>query len=180
MSINCIAPYLLATMLQDRLEAGKLKRIVNVGSMSYCLESGSGPENFFGNTKATSFFSNANYVQLLSMNQLARNWRAKGITINTFHPGILSSYMFLARGPLTFVTLMAATLYNIFSFLFMIPEQTALQALWLCLSADVAQDSGKLYFDFYNVDLGPRFRADLEAGKGIAIIAYLQMLTQNC
>lgn len=177
--MNCIAPYLLATMLRDRLEAGHLKRIVNVGSMSYCLETGSVPDNFFGNAKATSFFSNANYVQLLSMNQLAMHWKAKGITINTLHPGILSSYMFLARGPLTFATLVAATLYNIFSFLFTIPEDSALRALWLCLSADVAQDSGKLFFDFYHVDLSPRFLADLEAGKGIAMIAYLQMLTQN-
>jgi NAD(P)-dependent dehydrogenase (short-subunit alcohol dehydrogenase family) len=143
-AVNHLAPFLLTTLLLDRLRESGPARIVTTASAAHQAaripfddmtgERGFGPAGFgrYGQTKLAN---------ILFTLELARRLEGTGVTATCFHPGFVASGFNRNNGGLlTFVM----TLLSPFS---RTPEKGADTLVWLAESPEVSGQSGGYYAD---------------------------------
>jgi NAD(P)-dependent dehydrogenase (short-subunit alcohol dehydrogenase family) len=93
--VNHLGPFLLTTLLRDRLVAGDDARVVNVSSVAH---SGSRKGLDFddlqstrGRYKAFGIYGKTKLANILFTRELARRWKDTGVTANSLHPGFVAS-----------------------------------------------------------------------------------------
>lgn len=94
-AVNFLAPYMLSQLLLENIEASGNGRIINVVSELYK----NGSINFDDlmitqKYKAGDAYANSKLATVLYTNQLAKETKATGITVNALHPGVLATDAF--------------------------------------------------------------------------------------
>jgi NAD(P)-dependent dehydrogenase (short-subunit alcohol dehydrogenase family) len=139
--VNHLAPFLLTTLLLDKLEGSPSARIVNVASMAYRrsaldLDDPDWERRKYDSLKAYGASKLANILFTL---ELARRLQGSGVTANCLHPGVVATNIFNQLGVVgrVFTVLARPFLLN--------AEQGAKTTVHLAASPDVAGVSGKFF-----------------------------------
>jgi NAD(P)-dependent dehydrogenase (short-subunit alcohol dehydrogenase family) len=139
--VNHLAPFLLTTLLLDKLEGSPSARIVNVASMAYRrsaldLDDPDWERRKYDSLKAYGASKLANILFTL---ELARRLEGSGVTANCLHPGVVATNIFNQLGLVgrVFTVLARPFLLN--------AEQGAMTTVHLAASPEVAGVSGKFF-----------------------------------
>jgi NAD(P)-dependent dehydrogenase (short-subunit alcohol dehydrogenase family) len=143
-AVNHLAPFLLTTLLLDRLRGSAPARIVTTASDAH-----KGAHIPFDDLdarrsyRARGFgrYGESKLANILFTAELARRLAGTGVTATCFHPGLVASGFNRNNGPV-FSSVM--TLLRPFS---RSPEKGAETLVWLADSAEVAGESGGYYVD---------------------------------
>jgi NAD(P)-dependent dehydrogenase (short-subunit alcohol dehydrogenase family) len=141
-AVNHLAPFLLTSLLLDRLKASAPARIITTASGAH-----QGARVPFDDINAErSYRSFGRYgetklANILFTAELARRLQGKGITANCYHPGLVATGFNRGNGLLNDIGMTALNLSA------RAPEVGADTLVWLATSADVANVSGKYFFD---------------------------------
>ena len=144
LATNYLGPFLLTSLLFERLQASPAARVVNVASTVYRMARPDWDDlQAERSYSALGAYANAKLFNIMFTQELARRLRAHGITnvtTNALHPGVISSGF--GRGTSgwlpTVVSLMRPFLLT--------PEQGARTSIFLATDPSVAEVSGG-YFD---------------------------------
>jgi NAD(P)-dependent dehydrogenase (short-subunit alcohol dehydrogenase family) len=141
-AVNHLAPFLLTTLLLDRLKASVPARIITTASVAHQgaripfhdVNAERGYRSFgrYGETKLANILFTA---------ELARRLEGTGVTANCYHPGLVATGFNRGNGLLTDIGMTALKLVA------RTPTVGADTLVWLATSADVASVSGKYFFD---------------------------------
>ena len=142
-AVNHLGPFLLTSLLLDKLRASPAARIVNVASMGYKFAR---PDLADFQAEGSYFsglvYRNTKLYNIMFTQELARRLRAHGITnvtTNALHPGAVASNF--GSNTLT-VTGVAMLLIRPF---LISPEQGAQTSIFLAANPSVADISGGYY-----------------------------------
>jgi NAD(P)-dependent dehydrogenase (short-subunit alcohol dehydrogenase family) len=141
-AVNHLAPFLLTSLLLDRLKASAPARIITTASGAH-----QGARVPFDDINAErSYRSFGRYgetklANILFTAELARRLQGKDITANCYHPGLVATGFNRGNGLLNDIGMTALNLMA------RAPEVGADTLVWLATSGDVANVSGKYFFD---------------------------------
>ena len=141
-AVNHLAPFLLTTLLLDRLKASVPARIITTASGAH-----QGARVPFDDINAgRSFRSFGRYgetklANILVTAELARRLEGTGVTANCYHPGLVATGFNRGNGLLTGIGMTALSLTA------RTPAVGADTLVWLATSADAVGVSGKYFFD---------------------------------
>jgi NAD(P)-dependent dehydrogenase (short-subunit alcohol dehydrogenase family) len=137
LATNTLAPFLLTHLLLDLLKRSNSARIINVASHAHKFAK-LDFDNLEGNKQFNHFqiYGQSKIILILLTNKLSENLKEFGITVNSLHPGVVSTHLFDNMGNL------AKSAFK----LFMIsPEKGAQTTIYLATSVDVSNISGKYF-----------------------------------
>ena len=148
-AVNHLAPFLLTTLLLDRLKASAPARVITTSSAAHTSaaripfddmagERSFGPMGFgrYGQTKLAN---------ILFTLELARRLEGTGVTAYCFHPGLVASGFNRNNGALVNFGM---TLIRPFS---RGPEKGAETLVWLAEAPEVTSQSGGYFFDMRRI-----------------------------
>jgi NAD(P)-dependent dehydrogenase (short-subunit alcohol dehydrogenase family) len=141
-SVNHLAPFLLTTLLLDRLKESAPARIITTAS-----EAHQGAHIPFSDLNAErSYRSLVRYAETKLANilftvELARRLEGTGVTANCFHPGLVATGFNRNNGLLMDLGM------TILGPVSRSPQKGADTLVWLATSPDVANVSGGYFFD---------------------------------
>jgi NAD(P)-dependent dehydrogenase (short-subunit alcohol dehydrogenase family) len=143
-AVNHLAPFLLTTLLLDRLRTSAPARIITTSSDAH--QRGHIP---FEDMAAERSYSGRGFIRygqtklanILFTVELARRLRGTGVTANSFHPGLVASGFNRNNGALM---RLGMTLARPFS---RSPEKGAETLVWLVDSQEVGAESGGYFVD---------------------------------
>ncbi len=141
-AVNHLGYFLLTALLLDLLEKGAPSRVVNVASIGHRQGtmdfSDLGFERGYGIMKA---YQRSKLGNILFTRELAKRVSAKGITVNSLHPGAVATQIWNGA------PLWAQPLLALLKRLIMItPEEGGQTLTYLATSPEVSQQTG-LYFE---------------------------------
>jgi NAD(P)-dependent dehydrogenase (short-subunit alcohol dehydrogenase family) len=158
-AINHMAYFLLTHALRARLTA-RHARIINTASSAH-----KGCSIDFDDLQSTRSFSprkaygRSKLCNILFTRELARRWRAEGITANCFHPGFVASRFGDSRGGLT------SRLIAVAKVLAISPEKGAQTLVYLASSPEVAAVSGDYFYKCAPATPSAQARDDAAAAR---------------
>ena len=141
-AVNHLAPFLLTTLVLDRLRDSAPARIITTAS-----EAHQGAHIPFSDLNAErsyrSFgrYSETKLANILFTSELARRLEGTGVTANCFHPGLVATGFNRNNGPLMNL---AMTILGPVS---RSPQKGADTLVWLATSPDIDHVSGAYFFD---------------------------------
>jgi len=143
LAVNHLGPFLLTSLLFDKLKQSAQARIVNVSSIAYTM----GFPNFNNIELRTGFlglraYNNSKLYSILFTQELARRLRPyPNISVNALHPGIIASNFSKDTGGITgfFFKLTEPLLSN--------PEKGAQTSIYLASAEDAAKYNGLFFVD---------------------------------
>ena len=141
-AVNHLAPFLLTTLLLDRLKASAPARVVTTASDAHTgatvpfddLNADRGYKGFrrYGESKLANILFTA---------ELARRLAGTGVTANCVHPGLVATGFNYNNGPLMAA---AMRIVGVFS---RSPENGAETLVWLAVAPEVAGTTGGYFVD---------------------------------
>lgn len=141
-AVNHLAPFLLTTLLLDRLKSSTSARIVTTSSDAHFGVTI--PFDEFNNERAYSGFrqyGQSKLANILFTTELARRLSGAGVTANCFHPGLVATGFNRNNGPMMNV---AMSIIQPFS---RRPKKGAETLVWLAASPEVAAVTGGYFVD---------------------------------
>jgi dehydrogenase/reductase SDR family protein 13 len=136
---NHVGPFLLTSLLLDRLRASAPARVVNVASGAHYSAAGIDFEAVRQPTKTIAGMSEyavSKLANVLHAQELARRLDDMGVTTYSLHPGVIASDIW-RRVPWPLRTLMKLRMSS--------PSDGAKTSLYCATSPDVANESGRYY-----------------------------------
>jgi dehydrogenase/reductase SDR family protein 13 len=138
---NHVGPFLLTTLLLDRLRSSAPARIVNVASVAHYGARGIDWDAVRRRTRSFTGmpeYSVSKLANVLHAQELARRLDGAGVTTYALHPGTVASDIW-RRVPWPVRSLMKRRMLT--------PEQGAATTLYCATSSDVAGETGRYYDD---------------------------------
>jgi NAD(P)-dependent dehydrogenase (short-subunit alcohol dehydrogenase family) len=141
-ALNHLAPFLLTTLLIDRLEASAPSRVITTASDAH-----RGADIPFDDLNAERSYrgfwryKQSKLANILFTSELARRLEGSGVTAQCFHPGLVSSGFNRNNGLL--MNLAMTMLWPVARS----AEKGAETLVWLATSEDVARTNGGYYVD---------------------------------
>lgn len=147
-AVNHLAPFLLTTLLLDRLQKNAPARIITTSSRAHLgaqipFNDMAGERSY--SRLGFSRYSETKLANILFTIELARRLEGTGVTANCFHPGVVASGF--NRNNSTLMRL-AMTIVKPFS---RSPEKGAETLVWLADSPQVSGESGGYFVDLRRV-----------------------------
>jgi len=141
LGVNHLAPFLLTTLLLDKLKASAPARVVNVASMAYRrgtleLDDLNWERRKYRSLKA---YSDSKLANVLFTRELARRVAGSGVTANSLHPGVVATNIFNQLGLFGRVFTMLAKP------LLLTSAEGAKTSVYLASATEVAGVSGKFF-----------------------------------
>ena len=136
---NHVGPFLLTSLLLDRLRSSAPARIVNVASVAHYSAPGIDFEAVRRPTRSRTGmreYSVSKLANVLHAQELARRLEGTGVTTYALHPGVIASNIW-RRVPWPVRPLMKRRMGT--------PEQGARTSVYCATSDQVAGDSGRYY-----------------------------------
>ena len=168
-AVNHLAPFLLTTLLLERLEAGAPARIVTTASGAH--KSAEIPFDDVGAAHSYGFggrrYSQTKLANILFTIELARRLEGTGVSANCFHPGVVATGLARNNGALARA---ATTIAKPF---LRSPAKGAETLVWLLDSPAVSDQSGGYFVDRRRT--APSARAqDLDAARRLWALSEAQ------
>jgi len=138
---NYVGPFLLTSLLTDRLRDSAPARIVNVSSEAHYRAPGIDYDAVRERTKSRTGLSEyavSKLANVLHAQELARRLEGAGVTTYALHPGVVASDIW-RRVPWPVRPLIKRRMIS--------PEQGAQTSLYCATSPEVARESGHYYED---------------------------------
>jgi NAD(P)-dependent dehydrogenase (short-subunit alcohol dehydrogenase family) len=150
LAVNLVAPFLLTSLLLDRLRQSAPSRIVNVSSATQATASLHIDDLQFERRpyRMTQAYGQSKLALLLMTKELARRLQGTGITVNALHPGGVASNLG-NRGRLVGLGWRVARLFMIS------PDEGARTSVYLALSPEVTGVSGGYFAKQSQVPANP-------------------------
>ena len=141
LGVNHLAPFLLTTLLLDKLKASAPARVVTVASRAYRrgtleLDDLNWERRKYRSLKA---YSDTKLANILFTRELARRVAGSGVTANSLHPGVVATNIFNQLGFFGRVFTMLAKP------LLLTSAEGAKTSVYLASAAEVAGVSGKFF-----------------------------------
>ncbi len=158
-AVNHLAPFLLTTLLLDRLKESAPARVVTTSSDAH--QGASIPFDDLNAERSYRGFRRYGQTKLANIlftTELARRLDGTGVTANCFHPGLVATGFNHNNGPLMGV---AMVLLRPFS---RTPTKGAETLVWLVDSPDVADEQGAYFVDLRRATPGAAAR-DRDAAR---------------
>lgn len=161
---NHLGPFLLTTLLLDRLKATGNARVVNVSSMAHMrafrgmrfddlqAERGYSSMETYGRSKLAN---------ILFTRELAKRLAGSGVTTNSLHPGLVAT-KFAGEGD---APGLFGWFYEAMPFIMLTPERGATASIHLASSPNVADVSGKFFVGRKPAWCAPWARNDAAAAR---------------
>ncbi len=158
-AVNYLAPFLLTNLLIPVLKKGAPSRIINVSSEAHFFGK-IDFKNFQGEKgyNVMSSYANAKLALILFTNELAGRLEGSGITVNSLHPGFVSSNFGKSEGLVYKVGISLLKPFTISS------VKGAATSIYLASSPEVEAVTGK-YFDKSNERSSSGRSYDVETSK---------------
>ncbi|MGH6816986.1 MAG: SDR family NAD(P)-dependent oxidoreductase [Hyphomicrobiaceae bacterium] len=141
-AVNHLAPYLLTTLLLDRLKASAPARIITTASDAH---RGTGIRfddiNAERSYKGFVRYGQTKLANILFTTELAQRLQGSGVTANCYHPGFVATGFNRNNGVLMDFAMTALKP------LARSPQKGAETLVWLAASPDVAATSGGYFYD---------------------------------
>lgn len=140
-ALNHMSYFVIANGLRERLAASTPARVINTASDAHK----GNKLNFADLQSATGFrgfpvYGRSKLCNILFTRELARRWAGTGITVNSLHPGFVSTRFGDESGGLFSYAIRAAKLFAIS------PEKGAETIIYLASSRDVSGASGQYFY----------------------------------
>ncbi|OGR82339.1 MAG: short-chain dehydrogenase [Elusimicrobia bacterium RIFCSPHIGHO2_02_FULL_57_9] len=139
--VNHLAPFLLTTLLLDRLKQSAPARIITTSSNAH--RRGLIPFEDFNAEKSYSSFTRYGQTKLANIlftSELARRLEGRGVTANCFHPGVVATGLgHDSRWIRMFMTVFKPWLRS--------PEKGAETLVWLADSPELGNQTGGYFMD---------------------------------
>jgi NAD(P)-dependent dehydrogenase (short-subunit alcohol dehydrogenase family) len=143
-AVNHLAPFLLTTLLLERLIASAPARVITTSSAAH-----QGARISFDDLNADRSYAGMGFARygetklanILFTTELARRLAGTGVTANCFHPGFVSTGFNRNNGGLMRLAMAGARLFARH------PEQGAETLVWLAESPEAASLSGGYFID---------------------------------
>ena len=141
-AVNHLAPFLLTTLLLDRLRQSAPARIITTASGAH-LEAHIPFDDLAAERSYKAFgrYGETKLANILFTIELARRLEGSGVTANCFHPGLVATGFNRNNG---LIMGLGMTLLRPVS---RSPEKGAETLVWLATSPEVANVSGAYFFD---------------------------------
>ena len=166
-AVNHVAPFLLTTLLLDRIRASAPARIVTTSSAAHQraqipLDDMRGERSYgpFGFGR----YSQTKLANILFTRELARRLEGTGVTANCFHPGFVASGFNRNNGALMAFGMTIARPFGRSS------EKGAETLVWLVDSPEVAGESGGYFLDKRRI-LPSAAGQDAEAARRLWVLS---------
>ncbi len=158
-AVNHLAPFLLTTLLLDRLQASAPARVVTVSSGAHRRVS-LNFDDLQNEQRYVPFdvYSQSKLANVYFTYELARRLEGSGVTANCLHPGVVSTALFRDLPPLLGLAVKFARP------LLLSPAQGADTVVYLAAAPDVAEVSGRFFERREAVQSSP-VSYDLEAAR---------------
>jgi NAD(P)-dependent dehydrogenase (short-subunit alcohol dehydrogenase family) len=138
--VNHLAPFLLSTLLLDRLKASAPARIVNVNAGLYALGEADLDKLPTGaNFKPFKTYMHSKLCNVYFTTELARRIEGSGVTINALHPGVIRTNLGNVGG-------LTGLLLKVVKRSWKTPEDGAKPIVRLAIAPDLTAANGQ-YFD---------------------------------
>jgi NAD(P)-dependent dehydrogenase (short-subunit alcohol dehydrogenase family) len=142
LAVNHLAPFLLTTLLLDRLEASAPARIITTASDAHRgaqlpFEDLNAEQSYRGFGR----YGQTKLANILFTLELARRLEGSGVTANCFHPGLVASGFNRNNGLLMSLAMTVLAPVSRSS------EKGSETLVWLATSPQVAQTSGAYFVD---------------------------------
>lgn len=160
LAVNVVAPFLLTSLLLDRLRQSAPSRIVNVSSATQATASLHIDDLQFERRpyRMTQAYGQSKLALLLVTKELARRLQGTGISVNALHPGGVASNLG-NRGGLVGLGWRVARLFMIS------PDEGAKTSVYLALSPELTGVSGGYFAKQKRVASNPIAEDPSMAGK---------------
>ncbi len=161
---NHLGPFLLTSLLLDRLRATGSARIVNVSSMAH-MRAFSGMR--FDDLQAErgydamETYGRSKLANILFTRELARRLAGTGVTANALHPGLVAT-RFAGDGD---APGLYGWFYAAFPFIMLTPERGATASIHLASAPEVAHVTGKFFIGRKPAWCAPWARNDAAAKR---------------
>jgi NAD(P)-dependent dehydrogenase (short-subunit alcohol dehydrogenase family) len=141
LGVNHLAPFLLTTLLLDKLRASAPARVVTVASMAYRRGTLELDDLNWERRKYRGFkaYSDSKLANILFTHELARRLTGSGVTANSLHPGVVATNIFNQLG---FVGRMFTTLAKPF---LLTSAEGAKTSVYLASAPEAAIVSGRFF-----------------------------------
>jgi NAD(P)-dependent dehydrogenase (short-subunit alcohol dehydrogenase family) len=141
--VNHLAPFLLTTLLLDRLKASAPARIVTTSSDAHRGVGGIPFDDLVAERRYSGFrrYGETKLANILFTAELARRLEGTGVTANCFHPGFVATGFNANNGP---IMRLGMTLANLVA---RRPAKGAETLVWLVASPEVSDQSGGYFYD---------------------------------
>jgi NAD(P)-dependent dehydrogenase (short-subunit alcohol dehydrogenase family) len=161
-AVNHLAPFLLTTLLLDRLKSSAPARIITTASAAHArahipFDDLQAERSY--TTMGFGRYGETKLANILFTRELARRLAGTGVTANCFHPGFVGSGFAHNNG---WLMGFAMTIGRLFA---RSPEKGAETLVWLADSADVNQVSGGYFVDERERRPAPAARDDAAARR---------------
>jgi NAD(P)-dependent dehydrogenase (short-subunit alcohol dehydrogenase family) len=134
--VNCLAPFLLANLLMDRLKESAPARVVNVNAALYVfgrLDLEKTPYGKDFNMFRT--YCNSKLAGVITTTEMARRLKGTGVTINALHPGVIRTSLGVTHD-------LKGKLLKLSKVLFKTPDKGAEPVIYLATSGDIKDKTG--------------------------------------
>ncbi|XP_077292627.1 retinol dehydrogenase 14-like [Arctopsyche grandis] len=143
MQVNHFGPFLLTNILLGIIKSSSPSRIVNVSSLAHIGANLSGKNLKNPDEIAKKvLYQNSKLSNIYFTNELARLLNGTGVTVNSLHPGVFGSEV--SRHASIFIQILWKSVTGLF---FKSVKEGAQTSLYLCLSPEVANITGKYFAD---------------------------------
>ena len=169
-AVNHLAPFLLTTLLLERVKASAPARIITTSSGAH--EPARIPfddlnaERSWGGMGFTRY-GQTKLANILFTIELARRLEGTGVTANAFHPGFVATAFNMNNGPLMRIGMVIARPFGRSA------EKGAETLVWLADSEEAGAINGGYFFDRHQVTPAPAAR-DRDAARRLWEISEAQ------
>lgn len=141
-AVNHLAPFLLTNLLLPVIEKSAPARIVNVASHGHAFSRGMGFDDLQAERHFKTFkvYGRSKLANILFTRELSRRLQGSDVTVNSLHPGAVSTGLGL-QNPGVFSHLLAAMLRPFFKS----PEQGAATSLYVATAKELDGVSGQYF-----------------------------------
>ena len=170
-AVNHLAPFLLTTLLTERLIASAPARIITTSSDAHRaaripFDDLNAERSYRG--RGFGRYAETKLANVLFTAELARRLAGTGVTANCFHPGFVASGFNLNNGLLM---RLAMTMIRVFA---RSPERGADTLVWLADAPEVSAISGAYFVDRQRVAPSPAAQ-DLDAARRLWAVSEQQI-----